>query len=302
MTLTTRPSDPSPKRIRPRTWVSRSVAVAVVAGLLLAAGAAAPAETGGGGGPNNVVVVVNTKDGSTKTKSSSQVAHDMTDVVDNGNAAVAESSCTGCRTVAVAVQIVLVERNANVVTPANLAMALNVNCTDCQTMAAAYQDVVSTGGPVHFTQQGEQDMNDIRAQIRDLVDSPLSLWDLKAQLDAEVQQLWGVVDTELVHVGNPFSDERHKKVDIDTSPGGADCSSSPAPSPDPSSTQDTGASPAGDTQPAPTVTPCPDVSASPDAGTATPTPAAAAPTPCPTPTPSPSESPSPSPSPTESPT
>src|SRR5438132_10580313 len=223
MSLTTRPSDPSPKGIRPRTWVRRTVAVAVVAGLLLAAGAAAPAETGGGGGPSNVVVVVNTKDNSTKTKSSSQVAHDMTDVVDNGNAAVAESSCTGCRTVAVAVQIVLVERDANVVTPVNLAMALNVNCTDCQTMAAAYQDVVSTGGPVHFTQQGEQDMSDIRAQIRDLVDSSsLSLWDLKAQLDAEVQQLWGVVDTELVQAGNPFTDERHKKVDIDTSPGGAD--------------------------------------------------------------------------------
>ena len=99
-------------KLHPRTWSRRSIATILALGLLLG-GAVAAAAIIGGGGESNAVVVVNTKDGTSESKAGVKVAHDATDSVDNGNAAVAESSCTNCRSVAVAAQVVLVERNAN---------------------------------------------------------------------------------------------------------------------------------------------------------------------------------------------
>ena len=247
--------------IDPRTWARASAAMAVVVVMLVGAGTAAglTGDSAGGGIQSNVVVVVNTKDNSVATKAGMLVAHDATDTVANGNAAAASASCTDCRTVAVAVQVVLVQRNANVVTPSNIAIALNNQCTRCETMAAAYQDVISTDGIVHFTPEGEREINAINHRIEEAIDSPASLFDIKARLDEEANQLWQVVDAELVHAGVPFTSTPRRHVDIEVSGETAD----PSPSPTPS--ESTSPSPTTSATPCPTDSPSPGptVSASP---------------------------------------
>src|ERR671936_1332095 len=73
-------------------------------------------------GGEDTAIAVNTKDGSTLIKVAFAIRHVMGDVVDQSNAAVAYASCTGCTTVAIAIEIVLIENNASVVTPTNVAI------------------------------------------------------------------------------------------------------------------------------------------------------------------------------------
>ena len=299
-------------RLDPRHWQRRTLVVSLAA-LLLLGGVAAAVGVAQGGSQDNRVVLVNTKDGSTETKSNIAIAHVTGDTVDNGNAAVATSSCSNCRTVAVAIQAVLGEGSPSVVTPTNLAIALNVNCSGCTTMASAYQYVVTTGGIVHFTQEGQQRMNDINHAIEGLIDSGLPLQDLDAQLDLQVDQLWNVVDTELVKSGHAFEATPHKKVEIEEagsscppgspSPSPSDTSSpSPTPTDTPSETPSPTAtpSPSGSPCPSPSPSQSPSVSASSsESPSPNPNPGPSS-SPCPadtpSPTPTPSETPSPSPS------
>ncbi len=65
--------------------------------------------------------------------------------VDEHNGAHAFANCTACTTVAVSFQVVLVVGSSKVVTPVNIAEALNGNCPACITTAIANQIVVSIG-------------------------------------------------------------------------------------------------------------------------------------------------------------
>ena len=67
----------------------------------------------------------------------------------NKNEAYAFASCTDCRTVAVAFQVVLVAGQVDVVVPQNLSGALNYACVRCVTQALATQLVVSVPGAAH---------------------------------------------------------------------------------------------------------------------------------------------------------
>jgi len=76
------------------------------------------------GGANNVVLVSNTVDGATASRSRLAVAHDPADTVANQNIASATGNdCNGCRTVAVAMQLVVVEGDPSTFAPANAAVA-----------------------------------------------------------------------------------------------------------------------------------------------------------------------------------
>jgi hypothetical protein len=78
------------------------------------------------------------------------------DRVLNTNEAYAFASCTGCRTVSVGFQVVLVLGQANVVVPQNLAGTINYNCVECVTYALATQLVVTWSGPLN--QQVDADL------------------------------------------------------------------------------------------------------------------------------------------------
>lgn len=199
---------------------------------------------GGGGNVNNEVVVTNTVDGRFAHRSGSGVALVTGDTAENQNAAAATSSCSDCRTVAVATQIVLVQRtDASTISPRNIAIALNVGCVRCETFAAAYQYVVTTDGLVRFTPAARQQMAAIEGQIRDLAGTDgLAFPDLEAQIDVLVEQLWALVDEELVRVGVPGEGNAYKDTDQalnDASPT-ASPTETASPSAEPSS------SPSGD--------------------------------------------------------
>jgi len=98
---------------------------------------------------DNQALAVNTTDGSTTYVVALSLVW-VTDgsPVDQRNTAYAAASCTGCRTVAIAFQAVFVIGYAQVVTPANAAVAVNYDCDTCSTGALAIQLVVTlTRGP-----------------------------------------------------------------------------------------------------------------------------------------------------------
>lgn len=157
---------------------------------------------GGGGGSANTAVAVNTKDNSSVVKFAFQVRRVMNGVVDDTNAAVAAASCENCTTIAVAIQIVMVMNDPDVVTPTNLALALNVECTTCETLASAYQFVFSTGGTVKFTQEGWDALTDIRKAIHELLKADdIDIATFQAELDVLMDQVREVIDNELEPVG-----------------------------------------------------------------------------------------------------
>ena len=150
---------------------------------------------------DTAAVAVNTKDGSSIFKLAFAIKRAAGDVVDNGNAAVAISSCNECRTVAIAIQIVLVTGDPEVVTPQNIALAFNVECTSCETFASAFQFVLGTDGNVHFTPEGRHEIQDIRRELKDITRAGLPLAELDARLDALMQRLAVVLRNELVASG-----------------------------------------------------------------------------------------------------
>lgn len=210
------------------------VTIAVVVGAM----AGAMALTAGGNSGNHSVVLVNKQDGKTESRSGYMTSKNMSDTVDNQNAAAATSAnCTGCRTVAVAVQVVLAENSPSVVTPGNLALAINLNCTSCETAAFAYQYVITTNGPSHFSAEGNQTIAGLRRQIEAVADSDSSLFEIDAQLDGLVDQLWTAVDEELVEANARFSATELEDEDYATGSG--------SPSPSPTTSESASPSPDG---------------------------------------------------------
>lgn len=165
-------------------------AFALALGLAVGAPAAAQAD--------NSAIAINTTDGSSVFKFAFAIKHVMSSVVDETNAAVAYSSCTDCRTTAIAIEIVLVEGTPTTYTPTNAAIAVNYQCTLCNTFAAAYQFVVQGSGPMHFTHQAMRELRRVRKAIRDLEDQNLSPFDLQAALDPLIKRIQDVLATGLV--------------------------------------------------------------------------------------------------------
>jgi putative peptide zinc metalloprotease protein len=209
---------------------------------------AQPAGGAGAGGMDNEVVLVNTQDGRHLARSSVAVAPVLGDVVDNQNAAYAYSRCSDCRTVAVAVQVVLVMGNPSSVTPRNLALAVNQDCERCESMASAYQYVLTTDGIVHFSAAGEREIAALRGEIAGVTGSDLPFAELDARLDALVERLWQVIDNELVAAGARFGGAPSKKTSVDTS---GDPSPTPSESPDESPAPSPSPAPSDAAEPSP---------------------------------------------------
>ena len=183
------------------------LAVPFVAFVLIA-GAAAPA-----GALDNVAIAINTKDDFYKWRYSFQVTRVDDDVVDDSNFAYAESSCEGCETAAVAVQIVLITGDPSTASPGNFAFSINTLCTRCRTYAGAWQYAVTTNQPVHFTDAGSATIDAVRQRVRELVEAAdfgptddvladqAKMDALNAAIDAEVAKLEAVLRNEIVRVG-----------------------------------------------------------------------------------------------------
>jgi putative peptide zinc metalloprotease protein len=223
-----------------------------------------------GGGGDNTAVVVNTQDGSARFRLSFKIVRTDKDVVDNDNAAVAIASCTDCRTIAVAFQVVLVFGEPSTLTTDNLAIAMNIECTNCETLASAYQWVLGTDGKIHLSKEAKAAIAEIKKALHDLVRSDLPLDELQAQLDQLADQLETVLAQELVAAGPPGT--TYDQLEAGDGLQGLE----------------EGGPEAGDAEPTPAGTPSPD--SSPAGSEVSPSPAVT-PAESPTPTPAPSASP-----------
>jgi putative peptide zinc metalloprotease protein len=165
---------------------------------------------------DNAAVAVNTKDGTTVFKVAFAIRHVMSDVVTETNAAVAYNSCTDCASVAIAFEIVLVENDASVVSPTNIAIAYNQDCTTCVAVAEAYQFVLGTGGIVHFDAEGNKILSDIKRELHSLKKQDLTLEQLQAMLDDIAARMADVLQNHLVAVGPSKPDQTSTTTDTST--------------------------------------------------------------------------------------
>lgn len=153
---------------------------------------------------DNAAISVNTKDGTTVFKVAFAIRHVMSSVVDETNAAVAYNSCTDCASVAIAFEIVLVEGSTDVISPTNIAIAINQDCTSCVAVADAYQFILGeTGGPTHFDATGNQILADIRKRLHSLKKEDLTIEQLQALLNDMAAQIQDVLTNHLVRVQPP---------------------------------------------------------------------------------------------------
>jgi hypothetical protein len=196
------------RRVRRRDGRRRRVAaIALVLALsTLSLGDASAQETSPtpdfeGSGGKNVVIVLNVTDGRLASRAGLLTGHASGPSVVPENIASATSSCTDCRTAAVALQAVVVISDPNVASPRNAASAVNAGCLRCATFAYAWQYVVSTGGPVRITPEGHQIISDLRAEASSLAASDLPFPTLEARLDAVAARFRAVIDNEVERVG-----------------------------------------------------------------------------------------------------
>jgi putative peptide zinc metalloprotease protein len=261
--------------------VSARRALALVLALAAtAAGAIAPAPARAAG--DTSAIAQNTTDGSTLFRLAFDIRKVTGDVVDQTNAAVAYSKCTQCRTIAISIQILLVEGPATQFTPTNAAIAVNDQCNLCDSMALAYQFAVGGGNvQLRFTPKGRREIAAINRELRTMPVEQLTDAEIAARVDALMGRLAGVLQTELNtrDRNRPEEDGRRDRAPpgSDASPPAADGQAPPADTTPADTTPTTGTTPAPTTPTTPgdtTTTPPPaDTTTTPTTPT-TPAPAA----------------------------
>jgi hypothetical protein len=196
---------PPVKRRRRNRWARRRrrilFGIALVLALSVSPFGAVEAQEDAGSGGKNVVIVINETDERTAGRAGVLVGHASGPRAVPENLANARASCTDCRTVAVALQTVLITSYPDIASPRNAAVAVNANCTRCQTLAYAWQYVVSTGGPVRITPEGELAVADVRARAASLAGGDLPFPELVEELDALAAEFRVVLDREVERVG-----------------------------------------------------------------------------------------------------
>lgn len=156
---------------------------------------------------DNAVVAINTKDDTFVWRQGFKITRSNGDTVDESNGAAAVSSCERCRTAAVAFQVVLATGTASTVTPTNLAVAINQECLSCGTYAGAFQVAITTHTQVHFTEPGNERIDQIRSDLQTLIAGATFTNDLDEihafdlQVEALYDQLVAVVYAEMVAAG-----------------------------------------------------------------------------------------------------
>jgi hypothetical protein len=191
--------------MRPRRTLTALVATLVLAtGGFLAAGADAEDS---GTGPDQVIWAQTTGTNASDLLSGVQVGSYKGDNLQSANVARADSTdCTDCRTVAVAVQAVLVKGSPHTAEPKNVAIAINQGCLNCTTYAFAYQYVVATEDRVVLTWRGRNRVAFLRDQIATVAHSDLSPDDLNARLGELAADFRAAIDADLARQDEEVED------------------------------------------------------------------------------------------------
>ena len=153
-------------------------------------------------GDDNLALAINTTDGASIFRLAFTIRSIAGGVVDQTNTAMALASCTGCTTIALAFQVILVFGDATEVTPENRATAVNVACTACLTFAAATQIILGFDGPVELTEEGRQRLDALQDDLMALEQraATLDAEQLAAEIEAAEEELMTILEEELVEI------------------------------------------------------------------------------------------------------
>jgi putative peptide zinc metalloprotease protein len=187
---------------------------AVLAAFLVATGLAVTTPSTAAA-QDSTAVAVNLKDDAEVLKFAFKVVRVNRDVVDQSNAAVAYANCEACRTIAAAFQVVLVMSDPQVVTPENVALALNYECESCETLASAYQFVFSVPEGFRFSSEATQQIAEIRQALRELIRSGRPIEEIQAEIDALADQLRTLVRAEIERFGQEGKRPRDDEGDAE---------------------------------------------------------------------------------------
>jgi hypothetical protein len=197
---TTRSEPPSRKArrmLRASARIRRSGRVALL--LAVATVVAFPSATADAGVALNMASAQTLLGKRTDVKVAFQVRTDSGPIESATNAAVAHSSsCQGCNTVAISVQIDLVSGTVSRIDGRNSAEARTWNCIACNTLATAEQFVVAPGTTgVRLTDQGARDLQSVDGELEQVARSGLSALDLQSRIDALMNRVLVVLQTEV---------------------------------------------------------------------------------------------------------
>lgn len=166
--------------------------------------AASPALAADG---DNAAVAINTKDGSSVFRFAFDIHRTMNEVIDETNIAIAYSSCEGCQTVAIAIQIVLVSSQPDSIVPENVAISINEECISCETIASAYQFVIGRGGPIKLDKEGRKQIKEIRKAFYDLAKEvekgDLTIAEIAARVTPLIDRIKAVLRDHVVPADTP---------------------------------------------------------------------------------------------------
>lgn len=182
---------------------------------LVAFAAPAPAQDVSTREQDQIVVAHNTRDGSSLFKFAFEVRRVTSEVVDSQNVAIAYASCDACTTVALSVQILLVSGSPDVVTPLNLAVALNEQCSSCTTFASAQQFVYGGVDPLRLTGQGRRRLAQVRRAFQALRREDLTAEELAARVDELGKEIRAILAEELVAIRQDDDAGRDESEDDD---------------------------------------------------------------------------------------
>lgn len=195
---------------RHRTLTALTAALALATGGLFAPVAGAD---DAGTGPDQVIWAKTTGIGSSDLLSGTQVGSYKGEELRSANVARADSTdCTDCRTVAVAVQAVLVKGSPQIATPTNAALAINENCLGCTTYAFAYQYIVSTKERVQLTSRGRERVQLLREQIDAAAHSDLAPDDLNLRLRELAADFRAAIDADLARQDEDVQDREVERA------------------------------------------------------------------------------------------
>ena len=140
----------------------------------------------------NRAEVDNQRDRKNRYQVAFRVENGRGDQLTASNLAVAHADCTGCRTVALAVQIGILTSSMPSVSADNTSIAVNETCEACVTFAAAQQFLLVTDRPLQITRAGQARLAAIRTQLRRLAASRATA--------AQVQQGLAVLEGQVFEV------------------------------------------------------------------------------------------------------
>ncbi len=151
------------------------------------------------GRPLNYVLAENCQSGTQQLKSHLQLvtSDDQSDQPTNLAYAYSHDCASGCESIAVAYQVVLVDQQNSSQSPQNAAVAINNNCTGCATFAYADQYAVDVPPGTRLSPGARHELEQIAQQANQDIRAGLAFSDLSSKLDDLAAQLKQDVDNDL---------------------------------------------------------------------------------------------------------